>query len=240
MQRKEFHGVLSSIKNLLFPPFCTVCCKPVAGVICGNCLENITFIRSPRCPGCGRGMSSSAPGDHLCASCLRTPPLFSTVFAVALYQKPLSTLVHRLKYQGDMAVLPALRIIVEQHPPARLTGNEILIPVPLHTKRLRQRGFNQSALLVDVLFPGNKSLLRVDFLQRHRHTDPQTGLDGRARRKNLKGAFAVRNGVLCSGKRVVLVDDVYTTGSTVAECSRVLLRAGASEVHVVTLARVKE
>ena len=217
-----------------------VCLQPGKSAVCSNCLLDISFINSPRCPACGREMSSSAPGDHLCGACLRKQPLFSTACAIAHYQKPLATLLHRLKYKGDMAVLPALRIIVETHPPAVLTGDEIIIPVPLHIKRLRKRGFNQAVLVADMLFPENRSLFQVDILQRCRHTDPQTGLDGRARRRNLSRAFTVKDRALFFGKKVVLVDDVYTTGSTVTECSRVLLGAGASEVHVVTLARVRE
>ena len=231
---------MSSVKDLLFPPFCMICSVPAKGGICNNCLRNIAFIESPRCPVCGRAMGDSAPGDHLCGSCLQKRPLFSTAIAITHYQEPVGNLLHSLKYQGDMSVLPVLQTIIARNPPVGFTGDERIVPVPLHIKRLRDRGFNQAVLIAKLFFPEKKSFFQVDSLQRIRHTDPQTGLDGKARRKNLRNAFTVRDGTVFFGKKVILVDDVYTTGSTANECSRALLMAGASEVHVLTLARVRE
>lgn len=151
----------------------------------------------------------------------------------------MSSLLHRLKYQGDTSVLSALREIIGRRDSFCLQEQDRIIPVPLHVSRLRQRGFNQSLVLAKLFFPNQKDLIQVDTLTRIRHTIPQTGLDGIARRKNLHQAFIVRFPERVRGRKIVLVDDVFTTGTTVAECSRMLLRAGADEVRVLTLARVR-
>ena len=243
MQCSVLQKWISATSDLLFPPTCIVCSTAggvVKGAICDKCLKSVEFIESPMCPVCGREFSDSASGDHLCGSCLRKSPFFSEASAVAHYQEPMATLLHSLKYQGDMAVLPALQTIVALCPAISLKGNERIIPVPLHIKRLRQRGFNQAVLIAELFFPEHKDLFLVDSQERIRHTSSQTGLDGAERRRNLHGAFGVRNNIALQGKKVILVDDVYTTGSTANECSRALLAAGAHSVSVLTLARVKE
>jgi len=242
-QCSVFQKWILATRDLLFPPTCIVCSiagAVVKGAICDKCLQGVEFIESPMCPACGREFSDSASGDHLCGSCLQKRPLFSKASAVAHYQEPVATLLHSLKYQGNMAVLPALRTIINLRPVVSLKGNERIIPVPLHIKRLRERGFNQAVLIAELFFPEHKGLFLVDSLKRIRHTSSQTGLDGAERRRNLRGAFSARENSELQGKKVILVDDVFTTGSTANECSRALLAAGADQVNVLTLARVKE
>lgn len=156
------------------------------------------------------------------------------------YQEPVSTLLHRWKYRGETSVLPALQEVIGLQPLSSLQEGERVIPVPLHGSRLRQRGFNQALLLAKLFFPKHKERILIDTLIRIRHTIPQTGLDGVARRKNLHQAFTVRLPERVRKRKIVLVDDVFTTGTTVSECSRTLLRAGAADVRVVTLARVRD
>jgi len=115
---------------------------------------------------------------------------------------------------------------------------DLIIPVPLHKKRLRQRGFNQALELARLFFPGEKRRIQPTILLRSRWTTPQTGLDGKHRRRNLAGAFQVRDARRVQGQRILLIDDVLTTGSTVNECARVLRQNGAGNVEVLTLARV--
>jgi ComF family protein len=117
---------------------------------------------------------------------------------------------------------------------------DAIVPVPLFSSRLKKRGLNQSQLLARIFFPQAGDALLVDALVRIRNTPPQTTLDGAARRKNLKGAFAVRDPMAIRGRRIFLVDDVLTTGTTVTECGKALLAAGAREVWVVTVARVTD
>ncbi|MCF8057192.1 MAG: ComF family protein [Desulfocapsa sp.] len=234
---------LKGVWDLLFPPSCFVCSAFLsdgARGICSDCLQDAPLIISPLCPVCGRGMSDSAVGDHLCGSCLRKKPPYSSVRGIVHYQEPVAPLLHSLKYQGDTSVLPALQAIVTLGLPETPSEEDRIIPVPLHIHRLRQRGFNQALLLAQLFFPERKNCILRDTLQRIRHTVPQTGLDGAARRKNMSKAFRVCDPGEVRGRKIILVDDVYTTGTTVSECSRVLLTAGAGEVSVLTLARVRE
>lgn len=246
MKNKQFSLLqegLEAGKDLLFPYSCPVCSVllPVAGDgLCDNCLQSVARIQSPLCPVCGREMSDSALGDHLCGTCLAKKPPFLTASAVSHYQEPVSSLLQSLKYQGDTTVLPALQGVINLYGPIVLAKEDRIIPVPLHTRRLRQRGFNQAVLIARLFFPGETDRILLDSLQRIRHTAPQAGLDGMARRKNLRNAFIVRNTGELKGRKVILVDDVFTTGTTVAECSRALLGAGAREVSVLTVARVRE
>ena len=234
---------LKGVKDLLFPPSCFVCSVSPSGAACGicsDCLQNVSLISTPLCSVCGREMPDSAAGDHLCGSCLRKRPPYSSARGIAHYQEPVASLLHSLKYQGDTSALPALQEIIALSAPAAPTEEDRIIPVPLYIHRLRQRGFNQALLLAQLFFPQRKNCILVDTLRRIRHTVPQTGLNGVARRKNMRKAFSVRNAKQVQGRKIILVDDVYTTGTTVAECSRVLFAAGAREVHVLTLARVRE
>ncbi len=234
---------LNGVKNLLFPPSCLVCSVSLPFTdqgICSDCLQDVSPVSQPLCIVCGRGLPDSTGGNHLCGSCLRKNPPFSSARGVAYYQEPVAPLLHRLKYQGDTSVLPALREIITLYPPVDFNKKDRIIPVPLHIHRLRQRGFNQALLLAQLFFPGEKECILADTLQRARHTVPQTGLNGIARRRNMSKAFRVSDPEQVRGITIILVDDVYTTGTTVAECSRVLLAAGAREVHVLTLARVRE
>jgi len=229
--------------DLLFPPFCPVCSIPLHELqngLCVHCRQDIPLIRSPLCTVCGREMRDSAEGDHICGNCLHKSPFFTSARGVVRYQDPVVNLLHRLKYQTDYSVLPALQEIVGMMAPVRISQNDRIIPVPLHKRRLRFRGFNQSLLLADLFFPKQHKLLLRNILQRIRNTDPQTGLNGIARRKNLKDAFLVCEPSRVRSRKIFLIDDVFTTGTTVSECSRVLLAAGASEIHVLTLARVNE
>ncbi len=119
----------------------------------------------------------------------------------------------------------------------QLSTPDIIVPVPLHPTKLRSRGFNQSVLLAKVLFPNQQDKIRHSLV-RTRHTRPQTGLKGGERRRNVVGAFAVRQGEVVRGQKICLVDDVYTTGTTVNECAKTLKKAGAVRVEVATLAMV--
>lgn len=233
--------------ELIFPRRCTFCRRSFADAgeaICPDCLLLIPYLHSPLCSLCGRELPDSSGGDHLCGSCLRRPPVYAMARAVVRYQEPVSHLLHRLKYTTDTQVLPALSQIIapfadalqiDFHP-----ASDRVIPVPLFSARLRKRGINQSLLLARLLFPTARDAILVDTLLRTRNTPPQTTLDGVARRKNLRAAFAVNSPETIMKRRIFLVDDVFTTGTTASECARALLAAGAREVCVITVARVAD
>lgn len=233
-------NVFVGLWQLLFPPVCAVCWLRLApgsvSSMCPACREKLVFLKPPYCTLCGMELAGDADRSHRCGECLRIPPPYTLARSLLRYERSVALLLRRLKYHGDTSVLPA---IGELRAPCRLddfANCSVIIPVPLHLARLRQRGLNQASLLAQVLFPDKEASIRRDLLVRTRNTPAQTSLSGYQRRRNLDGAFAVRAGMSVTGV-VCLVDDVFTTGSTVAECSRVLLRHGADEVYVLTLAR---
>lgn len=228
--------------DLFFPPVCASCLKPVSGSVslCDVCAMDIRYLHSPLCLRCGTSFSSGDSGDHFCGSCLGKPPTFSLARGIVLYAPPVSHLLHRLKYGADRTVLSALSQMAVQFDFTVFSSCDLIIPVPLHPRRLRERGLNQSLVLAHIFFPLKAKIIYPEILIRIRDTVPQTGLNGKERRRNLQAAFAVRRKEDIVGKGICLVDDVFTTGTTVHECSRTLLRAGAKEVKVLTMARVEE
>jgi ComF family protein len=238
------HGLPHLVKaalDLLLPPRCLLCGRFLLGecrALCSDCLQAIEYIGSPVCRCCGMEVSGEADRRQLCGSCLRHPPPFKRAMAVIHYDQPASQLLHRLKYSGDTTVLPGLARIIETVVMPEIPSSAIIIPVPLYRQRLRKRGLNQAVLLSRLFFPTRIKDIRTDILLRVRDTPPQTSLNGDARRKNLRSAFIVSENNLLHGRSVCLVDDVFTTGTTVAECAKSLIEKGAEEVQVLTFARV--
>ncbi|MGH8106187.1 MAG: ComF family protein, partial [Arenimonas sp.] len=184
------------------------------------------------CPRCALPLAAPAPA---CGSCLGKPPPFFATVAPLQYQAPVSVLVPRFKFHQDLA---AGRLLVELfcRNTAAIDLPDALVPVPLHTKRLRERGFDQALELAKQIAKHKGVSLRTDLLARTRHTEAQTYLDGSQRRKNCRGAFSLGPGKLPG--HIALVDDVLTTGATVHECAKVLLKAGARRVDIWVIARV--
>ena len=232
--------LLAAIKDVLFPPLCHVCRNYIPGEsliqICAECRESIHPITSPHCSICGIPFVGAGT-DHPCGDCLKKKPAFATARSAVTYDGKARELVHSFKYHNCTQLQRSLAGFMIPLLPEANSSSAVLIPVPLHRERLRQRTFNQSVLLARVLARECSLSLEVDLLQRIRPTLPQISLSPVEREKNVRGAFLVGSGVHFEGKTVFLVDDVYTTGSTVRECSRVLLAAGSGPVHVITFAR---
>lgn len=232
-----------AILDILFPPICHYCKTfiPDAGDIhlCGTCMEDVVSIESPHCKTCGLPFQTEGGIDHVCGGCLMTRRPFDAARAAAVFSGPVQELVHRFKYGKKVHLRRPLALLTVSRlsPFIGEVCPDIVIPVPLHARRLRERGFNQAVLLGEVLAKEWRLPLSRRDLQRIRWTDPQVGLTAAEREANVRGAFAVADPSRMRGKRVLLVDDVYTTGSTVAECARVLKRAGAEAVLVATVAR---
>ncbi len=177
--------------------------------------------------------------DHPCGSCVISPPRYSAARAALSFHGVARDLIHHFKYDRKVHLARPLTLLASRAltPFVISTGAELLIPVPLHRRRLWERGFNQAVLLGRPLAKLWGIPLVVDNLRRIRRTEPQVTLSAAERELNVRGAFAMANPAAVEGKRVLLLDDVYTTGSTVMECSRVLRKGGAAELYVVTLAR---
>lgn len=233
-------SLFGAIQDLLFPPTCLGCTRRLESsrppLFCADCLGQLRFIASPRCPCCGIPFAVGA--DHLCGDCLQQHYAFDCARSLLLYQPPVADIIVRLKFGGQLNGLTTLaQLAASSACLQELTEPELIVPVPLHTSRLRERGFNQATLIARACLPQWAGRIRVDALQRRRLTTPQSQLSGRERRGNLQRAFAIKPEVEVQDKRILLVDDVFTTGSTVNECARVLRKAGAARIEVFTVAR---
>ncbi len=233
-------SLLAALQDVLFPARC-LACETLLGrhrlpLLCNSCSGRLVPLASPWCLCCGIPFNAGA--DHLCGNCLSKNTPFDLVRAAFPYREPLAGLIHQVKFGRRLAGLATLAYLARESPAfSSLATPDMIIPVPLHGSRLRQRGFNQSQLLARHCFPFWKDRIRATGLVRVRNTISQTDLSGKERRKNLKGAFSLCVPDLVAGKSVLLIDDVLTTGSTVSECSRILRIGGARRVEVFTLAR---
>jgi ComF family protein len=215
--------------------------------LCGTCRHLIQWIRSPLCTCCGRPFDAPHGVDHTCGDCWQNPGVFDRARAAAAYLGAFKALVCAYKYQCRVELaVPLSRILWQTlNRYWDLQQIDCMIPVPLHSRRLRQRGFNQAELMIRAWPVASRYLDRhpkppvlwVDNLVRLRHTPPQIGLDPGQRVANMIDAFQLADPAAVRGSRVLLVDDVLTTGATVNACTRVLHRAKAASVEVLTLAR---
>jgi ComF family protein len=234
---------LTALIDILFPPLCHVCSSYVPGKeeihLCVACREKVAPIHSPLCPVCGVPFAVEDGIDHPCGPCLTARPPFTRARSASRFEGTVQELVHRFKYGKKIHLARPLGLLTARALVdfSKEAGSDFIVPVPLHRKRLRERGFNQSQLLGRVLAKQWSIPLSVNNLRRVRWTEPQVGLPASERERNVRGAFAVADYARFREKRLLLVDDVYTTGSTVEECARTLKRAGASEVCVITVAR---
>lgn len=231
------------VELIVFPSFCRLCEalleKPGEKIVCGECLARLIPCRGPSCPCCGRFLEGP-PEGHLCRRCLERPPAFSLHRSCGAYHGTLKDIILLLKYRRYAVLSRALAAYAETclAPEEGLwVDADFLVPVPLHAARKRERGFNQSRLIARDLARIRKLEVLDRCLVKIRNVPPQTSLEAGERDKNVKKAFAVRKRRKIAGKTLVLVDDVFTTGATLRECSRTLLEAGAREVRALTIAQ---
>lgn len=210
---------------------------------CAACRARIHLPTTPLCIRCGLPFGTRSGPDHLCSECLTRPPRFHQARACALYDAsdtgahPLNAVLQRYKYLHDICLAQPLGSLLLERCPLTITEYDVIVPVPLHLSRLRWRGFNQSQYLAIGLARAAGVPIDPLTLERVRPTRPQVQLHEAERRRNVAGAFQVTRPEQVRAQRILLVDDVYTTGATVDECSRALLRAGAASVDVLVLAR---
>ncbi len=223
--------------RLLLPPACPACAGPLADgqIFCAHCLAAITPLPSGRCPVCA--LPYPATEDrHLCGDCTQRRPPFAVVHAAGLYQGLLRKLIHRLKYNGiPLLDRPLARLLAQELKRNGLHPPDLVLPVPLHYERLKRRTFNQAQLIARELARNLQSSFSDRLLFRHRPTPPQQNLPAEERRRNLRGAFGT--GERLDGLRILLVDDVMTTGATARACSEALRAAGAAGITIAVVAR---
>jgi ComF family protein len=230
--------------NLFYPAVCCGCGQPAARLeFCSCCRAQIHTPCSPLCFICGAPFATAGGADHRCERCLTRTFAFGRARACALYdaadtvQHPLKSVLQRYKYNRDVSLAGPLAGLLSERCPLVIPAYDVIMPVPLHVSRLRWRGFNQAQLLAKPL--ARRAGVSVDPLsiERVRPTRPQVELSEAERQRNVAHAFRVTRPECVRQRRILLVDDVYTTGATVDECSRELKRAGAASVDVLVLAR---
>lgn len=229
--------------GFFYPPICQICCASRAtagdGYVCEGCWRNVRFVQPPFCERCGLPYDGSIHISFQCGNCKEIKLYFRAARAAVIANAFLLDVIHRYKYHRARWFEPFLTdLFIRQAAPA-LTAAEwdLLVPVPLHSVRARTREFNQSERLARRLSRAIDIPMNARLLRRHQPTDTQTLLNRRQRTANVRHAFAFTGRASVKGARIVLVDDVLTTGATTSECARVLRQSGAREVLVWTLAR---
>jgi ComF family protein len=228
--------------DALLPPRCFGCGAEIGrgGALCAACWSRVPFIAAPLCACCGVPFELPAEPGARCGACLSQPPEFARARAVFVYDQASRSLVLDFKHGDRTEAAAAFGAWLARAGAELLADADLLVPVPLHRWRLFRRRYNQAALLALAVARASGVPSVPDLLVRRRQTAPQGHLSRAGRLRNVAHAFQVRPGRtnLLAGRRIVLVDDVLTTGATATECAAALRRAGAAEVAVLTLARV--
>jgi len=228
--------------DIVLPPRCLKCGATVdaVGALCADCWPAVAFLAPPHCAACGLPFEFDLGPDALCGACAGERPVFARARAAFRYDDGSKDLILRFKHADRTDSAPAFARWMARAGAALLADADLIVPVPLHWLRLFMRRYNQAALLASALGGLSGKPAVNDLLLRRRRTPSQGGLGALGRQRNVAGAFAVdpRRRARLQDKRVLLVDDVLTTGATVSACTSALLRAGAGAVDVLTLARV--
>jgi competence protein ComFC len=243
-------AAISNIKTLLnaglafvYPESCQLCgeerAKVADGLVCSNCWQQVRFIRPPFCDRCGLPFEGDITTKFECGNCKEMELHFSSARSAAVMASVVRETILSFKYQRALWFEPFLAdlFLREAVPVLREQKWDCIVPVPLHSVKEREREFNQAERLGSHLARALKIPMRTEYLKRVLPTDTQTRLKKQERAANMRNAFALQKDVKSNGERVVLVDDVFTTGATTSACAKVLLKAGASEVCVWTVAR---
>ncbi len=227
--------ITQQLLDIIFPPHCAGCQKGGA-VLCSTCRASFTTGAAPTCRQCGRPL----PIIGLCPYCRSYTTGLSGLYAVGSFQGALRSCIHALKYDGNTRLADPLgEVLAEGYMHWRITA-DVMLPVPLHLERQRQRGYNHAQLLAEACATRVHIPLRNDILIRHRATSAQVGLNAQERQQNVTGAFectpAFKTGAL-SGRTILIIDDVYTTGATLSACAAPLFACGAKAVCGLILAQ---
>jgi len=241
--RRGAVGGLRAGLDFLVPPLCPLCRTPVScqGLLCSACFGRIGFVSAPLCACCGVPFSAAVAGDH-CPGCAERRPAFTTARAALRYDAQSRRLILPLKHADRLEFAPVLGAMMLRAGAALLPRADLLVPVPLHRRRLFHRRYNQASVLALWLGRHAKRPVVADGLVRVRETAPLDEKTAEARAAEVQDAFAVRPNRLrrIAGARVLLIDDVMTSGATAEQCARTLLRAGAASVDVLVAARVPD
>ncbi len=235
--------IFKKIAEIIFPNHCLYCEKIISseGLFCNDCWQKLQFITEPKCRICCNPFEFLPAGRSLiCAKCLETKPPFDNAISIFRYNSVIGKIVSDLKYRDRTYIAKKLACFLSKAATEAITEADFIIAVPLHKNRLYQRKFNQSLILCKAIAKhAAKTKLRHDFLLRIKNTPAQVGLNKRQRQKNIVAAFKL-NSKYCEivkDKKILLLDDIMTTGTTLTSCAKILKKSGAAKVTLLTLAR---
>lgn len=234
---------LRTVADLIYPRACAACGRPVHGpaaALCPDCQMRVPVVTLPYCSRCGDPVAGDVPGPYVCTWCRRTAPDFLWARSAVRYAGPVRPCIRNLKYHAGFWVLPEIRRWLEAlwpTCPEDARTADAIVPVPLHIWRRMTRTYNQASLVAGVLSGISGIPVGRGWLWRLRPTDTQTHLTAAQRARNVEGVFGVLRRRAVRGRRIILVDDVMTTGATLNECARSLRKAGAAAVMAITVAR---
>ena len=234
---------LAKILNFILPPRCINCGKVLneEDGICSECFQKISFISRPYCEKCGIPFAEKTSGKNICGSCLKDKKsvfrLFRSVFIYDEFSKKMVLSLKFMDKTENAKILGKMMFFAGKDIFKNEDEIDVIIPIPLHYKRLLKRKYNQAGLLAKALSKYCAKPVDYSSVIRAKNNRPQVEFSGKVRHNNVKGVFEVRKTQKIKDKRILLVDDVYTTGSTMKECAKVLLKAGAKSVDFITIAR---
>ncbi len=229
---------LETAITFLYPAQCRVCEKPLGlesvPYMCDACWNDMPLIEPPWCEMCGTPNT-----EDVCDECATTPPPFGKLRTIAFYEVALQQAIHLFKFEKRTTLAKPLAQLMIRHisNDFNMADYDFILPIPIHKKRLRERGFNQATLLANGIAKTKNIPVVTDVLVRHKNTSPQSSLDREARQTNIVGAFELQRKEVVQDKRILVLDDVFTTGATVREAVKVLWNADPVEIDVLTLAR---
>ncbi|MEA3347196.1 MAG: ComF family protein [Candidatus Auribacterota bacterium] len=231
---------IEAVENIVFPPHCFICEKSILSAgsqyVCSDCSRSLKALLKPLCSICGRPINVFYPEEIRCADCRVNPPQYDTAVSAVKLCKRAKALVHKFKYHGNFGAGKAIVSLMQDSGVLDNISADFLVPVPLAFSERFKRGFNQTEYLSKMI--SNKSgIPQYNILKKIRKTNRQTSLNRKQRLKNLEGVFEIKKGCKISGKRVLIVDDVYTTGATVNACATALKKAFPASIGVLTFAR---
>jgi ComF family protein len=237
-------GLLQSLVDIIYPKKCLACKEELTTrtpdtFVCTQCWKKIKLNLPPFCSLCGRQLEAKNLLKNICPGCVRKELHFDRAFSPYRYDSTIKTLIHEFKYQGkDYLGKPLARLLIDfiREYTLPLDDLDLIIPVPLHKSRLREREFNQAQILSRYIAEGFSRNICDDNLVRNRQTKTQTELDEKLRLENIRGSFSLHKKEAIKNKNILLIDDVLTTGSTCSEAAFTLKQAGAKIVFVLTLA----
>lgn len=249
--RSPMRSALARVLDAVLPPRCLKCGLVVAtqtgshgseshGALCPTCWQKLSFLGPPCCACCGQPFDFELGPGALCGACTQLRPAFDRARAVMRYDEDSRDLILAFKHADRTSLTPAFAAWLKRAGAELLADADLIVPVPLHWSRLFSRRYNQAALLAMALGGVAGKQVMPDLLIRRRATRKQGHLGRLARQRNVAGAFALhpKRAAALAGKRVLLIDDVITTGATVTNCARVLRQGGAAAIDVLALARV--